>query len=60
LERTLKAIHHVGVLHGDLRLPNMLENGPGGVAIIDFNSAVLDPSPEACSIELKAFSKILP
>ena len=35
----LGAIHEVGILHGNLRLENLLVNDSGRVAIVDFDEA---------------------
>ena len=43
---TLKSIHKAGVLHGDIRLPNLCLNDEGEATIIDFSHATRYPTQE--------------
>ena len=56
---TLKAIHAAGVLHGDVRSPNLLIDKFGESSIIDFDQAEKDGSESAQEAELKQLSRIL-
>lgn len=55
----LKSIHASGVLHGDLRLENMLINSTGELSIIDFTHSTLDASKDELRDEYLAFSRLL-
>jgi serine/threonine protein kinase len=39
----LESIHDAGILHGNLRLDNLLVNDSGDVAIVDFDEAKQRP-----------------
>jgi len=55
----LKNIHAAGVIHGDIRSPNLLIDKFGEVAIIDFDRAEKNESKTARKAEFKALTRIL-
>lgn len=55
----LKAIHSIGITHGDLRLENMLLNSRGSVAIIDFTHATVNAARSGLEAENRIFVDLL-
>jgi serine/threonine protein kinase len=58
-QTTLKAIHAAGVLHGDIRSPNLLIDEFGESSIIDFDQAEKNDSEDAQESEFRRLSSIL-
>jgi len=58
-QTTLKAIHAAGVLHRDIRSPNLLIDEFGESFIIDFDQAEKFDSESAQKAEFKRLSRIL-
>jgi tRNA A-37 threonylcarbamoyl transferase component Bud32 len=56
---TLKAIHKAGIIHGDIRLPNLCVDSAGEARIIDFSHASQDKSTEARAREITELCMIL-
>jgi tRNA A-37 threonylcarbamoyl transferase component Bud32 len=56
---TLKAIHKAGIIHGDIRLPNLCVDSAGDARIIDFSHATRDKSAKARAREIAELCKIL-
>lgn len=57
--RILRDIHQAGVLHRDIRAPNLLVNAAGKVAIIDFDRAEMGPTKDAQKREEERLSCLL-
>mmetsp|Transcript_28447 Transcript_28447/g.62593 ORF Transcript_28447/g.62593 Transcript_28447/m.62593 type:complete len:543 (+) Transcript_28447:317-1945(+) len=57
-EQALKAIHALGVAHGDIRAENILVGEEGKVWFIDFGLSRVDPSAEECEEELQQLCSI--
>lgn len=58
-QATLKAIHAAGVLHGDIRSPNLVIDEFGEASIIDFDQAEKIDSETAQMAEFKQLARIL-
>jgi serine/threonine protein kinase len=56
---TLEEIHPAGILHSDVRRPNLLINDSGEVAIIDFDQSTENPSTEAMAWEVSQLVDLL-
>ncbi|EPE04475.1 metalloprotease-like protein [Ophiostoma piceae UAMH 11346] len=46
LKSVVDEMHSLGVVHGDIRLPNVLLSPTGGLTVIDFDQALLLPSTD--------------
>lgn len=55
----LRSIHAAKVVHGDLRLDNVMINDNGDVAIIDFDQAVMKSKKDELDKEYNAFAAFL-
>ena len=56
---TLKSIHKAGVIHGDIRLPNICTTTSGEAFIIDFSHARKSTSRSAKACEVKSLCSLL-
>ena len=56
---TLKSIHKAGVLHGDIRLPNLCLSDEGEATIIDFSHAKRYPTQEEKDNEIAELRALL-
>jgi tRNA A-37 threonylcarbamoyl transferase component Bud32 len=52
-------MHHAGILHGDIRHPNLLINDSGEVAIIDFDQSTENLSTEVMGWEMRQLVDVL-
>lgn len=57
--KALKEIHSAGVRHGDLRAENLLANGDGDIAIIDFDQAKMNTPRDRVDREFVMLERIL-
>ncbi|RDB15981.1 hypothetical protein Hypma_003536 [Hypsizygus marmoreus] len=55
----VKSIHNTGIQHNDLRTPNLLVNGSGGVTVLDFDMANFHASESARRGERAALGVLL-
>ena len=55
----LNSIHKAGIIHGNLRLDNMLVNDTGEVAIVDFDQAQRSSDPRRFHKEVQALEGLL-
>ncbi|OAA62573.1 Protein kinase-like domain protein [Niveomyces insectorum RCEF 264] len=50
LAGVLDEMHRLGVVHGDVRLPNVLQGPTGQITLVDFDRAVVLPSSSSSSL----------
>jgi Predicted choline kinase involved in LPS biosynthesis len=56
---TLREIHKAGVIHGDVRLPNLCATDSGEAFIIDFSHAAMNASRNAKASEISQICRLL-
>ena len=55
----MTCIHKAGVCHGDLRYENLVIDGSGEVAIIDFDRAMIDAEESDKKAEYRSLRRLL-